>query len=83
MPAAAPPVREPLHAPVARLVRSGVVEGVHYGSVVVLVADGEVRLGLGDIEAACYPRSALKPVPAVAMVRAGLPLEGELLSLAA
>ncbi|MFC5954567.1 asparaginase [Streptomyces pratens] len=82
-PAAAPPVREPLHAPVAHLVRGGIVEGVHYGSVVVLGADGEVRLGLGDIEAACYPRSALKPVQAVAMVRAGLPLEGELLSLTA
>ncbi|MEU6524709.1 asparaginase [Streptomyces sp. NPDC046924] len=82
-PAAAPPVREPLHAPVAHLVRGGVVEGVHYGSVVVLDADGEVRLRLGDIEAACYPRSALKPVQTVAMVRAGLPLDGELLSLAA
>ncbi|WP_171117169.1 MULTISPECIES: asparaginase [Streptomyces] len=79
----APPVREPLHAPVAHLIRGGIVEGVHYGSVVVLGADGEVVFQLGDIEAACYPRSALKPVQAVAMVRAGLPLDGELLSLAA
>jgi L-asparaginase II len=60
-----------------------VVEGVHYGSVVVLGADGSVEFQLGDIEAACYPRSALKPVQAVAMVRAGLPLDGELLSLTA
>ncbi|MFJ5644637.1 asparaginase [Streptomyces sp. NPDC093223] len=82
-PAPAPVVREPLHAPVAHLIRGGVVEGVHYGSVVVLGADGEVRFQLGDIEAAFYPRSALKPVQAVAMVRAGLPLDGELLSLAA
>jgi L-asparaginase II len=59
------------------------VEGIHYGSVVVLGTGGEVRLQLGDIEAAFYPRSALKPVQAVAMVRAGLPLDGELLSLAA
>ncbi|MFK4121770.1 asparaginase [Streptomyces longwoodensis] len=79
----APVVREPLHVPVARLVRGGVTEGVHHGSVVVLDADGQVALQLGDIEAAFYPRSALKPVQAVAMVRAGLPLEGELLSLAA
>ncbi|MEU7415346.1 asparaginase [Streptomyces antibioticus] len=79
----APAIREPLHAPVARLVRGGVTEGVHYGSVVVLGEGGEVRLQLGDIEAAFYPRSALKPVQAVAMVRAGLPLDGELLSLAA
>ncbi|MFF7882637.1 asparaginase [Streptomyces sp. NPDC020794] len=81
--AAAPVIREPLHAPVAQLVRGGVVEGVHYGSVVVLAADGSVDLQIGDIEAAFYPRSALKPVQAVAMLRAGLPLDGELLSLAA
>ncbi|MBZ9643617.1 asparaginase, partial [Streptomyces sp. PSKA30] len=81
--AGAPLVREPLHAPVAHLIRGGMVEGIHYGSVVVLGADGEVQLQLGDIEAAFYPRSALKPVQAVAMVRAGLPLDGELLSLAA
>ncbi|MYW42358.1 asparaginase [Streptomyces sp. SID161] len=82
-PADAPVVREPLHAPVAHLVRGGVIEGVHHGSVVVLGADGKVRLQLGDIEAAFYPRSALKPLQAVAMLRAGLPLDGELLSLAA
>ncbi|MGW4822561.1 asparaginase [Streptomyces sp. NPDC004227] len=81
--AEAPVVREPLHAPVAHLVRGGVVEGIHYGSVVVLGADGAVELQLGDIEAAFYPRSALKPVQAVAMLRAGLPLDGELLSLTA
>ncbi|MGW4045641.1 asparaginase [Streptomyces sp. NPDC004721] len=81
--AEAPVVREPLHAPVAHLVRGGVVEGIHYGSVVVLGADGAVELQLGDIEAAFYPRSAIKPVQAVAMLRAGLPLDGELLSLTA
>ncbi|MEU6512059.1 asparaginase [Streptomyces sp. NPDC046942] len=82
-PADAPVVREPLHTPVAHLVRGGVVEGIHYGSVVVLGADGRVEFQLGDIEAAFYPRSALKPVQAVAMLRAGLPLDGELLSLTA
>ncbi|MEU6375706.1 asparaginase [Streptomyces sp. NPDC046909] len=83
-PVADPPlIREPLHAPVAHLIRGGVVEGIHYGSVVVLGSDGRVQFQLGDIEAAFYPRSALKPVQAVAMVRAGLPLDGELLSLAA
>ncbi|MCI4145071.1 asparaginase [Kribbella sp. NPDC020789] len=83
LPAAAPPVRAPRHAPVAHLIRGGVVEGVHYGSVVVLDAGGEDVFRLGDPEAAFYPRSALKPVQAVAMVRAGLPLDGALLSLAA
>ncbi|MEU6217475.1 asparaginase [Streptomyces sp. NPDC047022] len=81
--AEAPAIREPLHVPVAHLVRGGVVEGIHYGSVVVLAADGAVEFRLGDIEAAFYPRSALKPLQAVAMLRAGLPLDGELLSLAA
>ncbi|MEV5725873.1 asparaginase [Streptomyces pharetrae] len=79
----APLVREPLHAPVAHLVRGGIVEGTHYGSVVALDTHGRVTFQLGDIEAAFYPRSAIKPVQAVAMVRAGLPLDGELLSLAA
>jgi L-asparaginase II len=79
----APLVREPLHAPVAHLIRGGMTEGIHYGSVVVLGADGQVQFQLGDIEAAFYPRSALKPVQAVAMVRAGLPLDGDLLSLTA
>ncbi|MEV6486501.1 asparaginase [Streptomyces sp. NPDC051576] len=83
-PLADPPlVREPVHAPVAHLIRDGLIEGIHYGSVVVLDTDGQVQLQLGDIEAAFYPRSAIKPVQAVAMVRAGLPLDGELLSLAA
>ncbi|MFG2147166.1 asparaginase [Streptomyces sp. NPDC048696] len=81
--AQAPVIREPRHAPVAHLIRGGVVEGVHYGSVVLLGADSAVDLQLGDIEAAFYPRSALKPLQAVAMVRAGLPLDGELLSLTA
>ncbi|MBV2352932.1 asparaginase [Streptomyces sp. J2-1] len=79
----APAIREPQHAPVARLIRDGMTEGVHYGSVVVLDPDGRVSFRLGDIDAAFYPRSAVKPLQAVAMLRAGLPLDGELLSLAA
>lgn len=76
-------IREPRHAPVAHLIRGGVVEGIHYGSVVVLGADGAVEFQLGDTEAAFFPRSALKPLQAVAMSRAGLPLDGDLLSLTA
>ncbi|MER6529664.1 asparaginase [Streptomyces sp. NPDC001508] len=82
-PANAPAVRAPRHVPVAHVLRGGVIEGVHHGSVVVLGPDGEVLFRLGDIEAAFYPRSAVKPVQAMAMVRAGLPLDGALLSLAA
>ncbi|MEU2831806.1 asparaginase [Streptomyces lavendulae] len=76
----APALREPLYSPVAHVTRGGMVEGIHYGSVVVLGGDGAVRFRIGDIDAACYPRSALKPVQAVALVRAGLPLDGEPLS---
>lgn len=78
----APAIREPRHAPVAHVIRGEVVEGVHHGSVAVLDGDGGLRFHLGDVEAAFFPRSALKPVQAVAMVRAGLPLDGELLALA-
>ncbi|MGW1412444.1 asparaginase [Streptomyces sp. NPDC002403] len=82
-PAPAPALREPAHEPVVHLVRGAVVEGVHYGSAVILAADGTVDLEIGDIEAAFHPRSALKPVQAVALVRAGLPLNDELLALTA
>ncbi|MFE7569100.1 asparaginase [Streptomyces sp. NPDC057539] len=83
-PGAPPTVREPAHVPVAHVIRGGVVEGVHYGSVVVLAPDGGVEYRAGDIEAAFYPRSALKPVQAVGLLRAGLPpLDGEALALTA
>ncbi|MGS2591819.1 asparaginase [Streptomyces hebeiensis] len=83
-PAAPPAVRVPAHVPLAHVVRGGVVEGVHHGSVVVLAADGTVELAAGDIEAAFYPRSALKPVQAVALLRAGLlPPDEEALALTA
>ncbi|MEW1720444.1 asparaginase [Streptomyces sp. NPDC093109] len=83
-PAAAPAVREPAHVPLAHVVRGGVIEGVHHGSVVVLAADGSIEFLAGDIEAAFYPRSALKPLQAVGLLRAGLPpLDDEALALTA
>jgi len=72
-----------VHAPVAVQTRDGVVESVHYGSVVAVDADGETLLALGDPGALFYPRSSLKPLQAVAMLRAGLELPPELLALAA
>lgn len=81
--AAAPAVRDPGHVPLVHVVRDGLVESVHHGSVVVLAADGTVEFAAGDVDAAFYPRSALKPVQAVGMLRAGLDLDGELLALAA
>lgn len=67
--------------PVAHVVRSGFVESVHYGSVVVLGADGATDLAVGDVRSPMFPRSSNKPVQAVAMLRAGLDLDGELLAL--
>ena len=77
------PVRLPQHAPLAVQTRDGIVESVHYGSVIATAADGRTLLAAGDPLAPFYPRSALKPLQAVAMVRAGLDLPDELLALAA
>jgi L-asparaginase II len=67
---------------VAEIVRSGFVEGHHYGSVVALERDGSVAWSVGDVTSAMFPRSCNKPVQALAMLRAGLDLDGELLALA-
>ena len=68
---------------VAEIVRSGFVEGHHYGSVVALEVDGRVAWSVGDVESSILPRSCNKPLQAVGMLRAGLDLDGELLALAA
>ena len=60
--------------PVAEVVRSGFVEGLHRGSVVVLDAAGRVAAALGDVESPMFPRSANKPMQAIGMLRAGLRL---------
>ena len=44
--------------------------------------DGEVVWSLGDPATVIFPRSANKPIQALAMLRAGLPLDGRLLALA-
>ena len=67
---------------VAEIVRSGFVEGHHYGSWVALDADGAVRGSAGDVQGPILPRSCNKPLQALAMVEAGLSLEPQLLALA-
>ena len=67
---------------VAEIVRSGFVEGHHYGSVVVLDRDGEVDWSVGDATSAMFPRSCNKPVQALGMLRSGLQLPPDLLALA-
>ena len=67
---------------VAEIVRSGFVEGHHYGSVVALAADGSVEWSVGATETAILPRSCNKPLQALGMVRLGLDLPPDLLALA-
>jgi L-asparaginase II len=67
---------------IAEIVRSGFVEGHHYGSWVAIDADGSVLDSAGDVEGPMLPRSSNKPIQALGMLEAGLELEGELLALA-
>lgn len=71
-----------MSAPLVEVVRSGFVEGRHHGSVVALDADGSVAWSVGDVESQILPRSANKPLQALAMLGLGLDLPPELLALA-
>lgn len=69
-------------AVLVEVTRDGFVESRQRGWVVVLDPTGATRLACGDVTSAILPRSCLKPLQAVGMVRAGLPLRGEPLALA-
>lgn len=56
------------------VLRSGFVESVHRGSVVVLSPDGGVRLALGAVDEPVFTRSCNKPLQALGLLRAGLDL---------
>src|SRR3954447_13482183 len=56
---------------VAEVVRSGVVESVHRGSVVGLGLEGKAVVEIGAVDAQVFPRSSLKPLQALAFLRAG------------
>ncbi|MEN2737942.1 asparaginase [Microbacterium sp. X-17] len=62
--------------------RSGFVESRHAGIAVVLDPDGVVAAEHGNTAALVLPRSALKPLQALACVSAGAWLEGERLAVA-
>ena len=65
----------------AEVTRSGVVESVHSGHLVLLNADGSILFQMGDPTLDIYSRSSLKSIQASAMVRAGLDIEPRLLAL--
>ncbi len=60
----------------AALERAGTLESAHYGIAVLVSRTGEVIQSAGAIEQPIFPRSALKPLQALAMKRSGLELEG-------
>jgi L-asparaginase II len=61
---------------VAVLERDGIVESRHRGIAALTDPDGKVIDHLGSAKRLVYPRSAVKPLQAVAMRRAGLKLTG-------
>src|SRR4051812_10409884 len=68
---------------VAEVVRNGFVESVHHGRVVALDPDGKELLSIGDVRAPFFPRSAMKPLQTLGMLRAGWqPSDDEQVALA-
>ncbi len=67
----------------ARLVRNGFVESVHYGSLLIARSDGRSTISIGEVNKPIFPRSSVKPFQAVAMVHQGLTLPAKLLAVAA
>lgn len=66
---------------VAEVWRGDVLECLHHGSVAVTGPEGKPRLAVGRIDSPMLPRSALKPLQAVAMLRYGLDVAGAELAL--
>jgi L-asparaginase II len=71
------------YVPVATVERSGFTEGVHFGRLIALNADGSDAFTFGDVDAPIHPRSTNKLMQATGMRELGLTLEGELLALSA
>ncbi|MEU4768906.1 asparaginase [Actinosynnema sp. NPDC023794] len=70
------------HELVAEVWRGDFLESVHHGSVIALDHTGREALSIGRPHDTTYPRSSNKPIQALAMLRHGLDLKGELLALA-
>ncbi|NQX27963.1 asparaginase [Microbacteriaceae bacterium VKM Ac-2854] len=56
--------------------RSGFVESRHAGSAILLAPDGTVLRSLGAPDAPIFPRSCMKPFQALAVMTAGVELDG-------
>jgi L-asparaginase II len=53
------------------VVRGGRIESLHRGATAVVGADGAIVFSLGDIDVPIYPRSAVKPLQALALIESG------------
>ncbi|MCW2523338.1 MAG: asparaginase [Frankiales bacterium] len=69
--------------PLVEVERSGVVESLHTGHLIVLAPDGTVRFSAGDPSQPIFARSSLKPLQAVGLLRAGAHLDSAERALAA
>ncbi len=67
---------------VVEVVRSGFVESRHEVRMLALDAEGRPVEVHGGVHVPASPRSAMKPLQALAMLQNGLEVEGELLALA-
>ncbi|MGI5208834.1 asparaginase [Spirillospora sp. CA-108201] len=67
----------------AEVVRNGFAESRHYGSVAGIAPDGSLAHARGAVADTVLPRSTTKPFQALACLKAGAPLEGERLAIAA
>lgn len=81
--AAADDLRAGPDVELARVYRSGLHEGTHYGALVLVDRDGTVLQQRGDVHRPVFHRSCAKPFQAVAMLDAGLRLSGADLAMAA
>ncbi|MGW1991480.1 asparaginase [Embleya sp. NPDC001921] len=77
------PEPSPRYAELAEVVRSGFVESRHFGSLVALAPDGRPAIEVGDPFDPVIPRSSAKPFQALACLRAGAPLHGAHVAIAA
>lgn len=73
----------PQHQPIALQSRGELIESTHYGSLIAIDPNGQTEVERGQPEALFYPRSALKPLFAVALLKAGAELSDRQLALAA
>ncbi|MEP7329027.1 MAG: asparaginase [Betaproteobacteria bacterium] len=65
------PTAEIAHVRIADVMRGGIVESVHRGSVAVCDANGTLLFAAGDPLSVTFTRSALKPLQALPFVAAG------------